>query len=979
MKSRQWHRRTEGTERVEQTEDKLIREEQNQLDGIIQQMDIALRKLEINRKQNLRKADSAKANSLPDTYGALISANHEVKRAGSMISLLRKGKDELYTHRLVVDCTERGTKDELNVPLGLHTYSYLDHIFIYSWTNPIWRHFVLDHTATEYNSVVKGKYGEEYTAHYRLKLKREVEILFDTIKSVQQFYPLDTEDSEGFVYDAFLKELLKRRSEREFRNIVFSIQKKQGEIIGSPFKRNIILQGCAGSGKSMIMMHRLPIILYDNGQILSRSNVYIISPSVTYIEMSDHMRAELEIEDLNIGTMNQYYDHLIQKYGRDPKKQGVSGSGRELKRDIVEYVYSERLTESIKNSIQDLLALNAVDYQDAFMTLEMPVKTPDGKETVQRIRQEIVIAQSILGKNSDSCRKYSEAIRNVLLSLDRLQSFLSARRPTVLNTIDSRIVLLKESISKDESELKEAGYTILPATANRLRKQMRNARDRIIYFQKEKEQAVKDVDYFSKLESAAGQISDLTSLFPANHGGRPSQSGPSEEMQYRQIMHVQRLIDLCRFICTQIEKLEDTYVEYAPSIHQNLSELRKSVSTLERVDDPVLSPVYVNHIRERVVYLQKLSTSIADDVYGSILEGLGQKKNRREKYDALACSPFIYLQILYLLEGPPNSAAESLLAIDEAQNLALEELRLLDAVNKGQTVFNLYGDVRQHVEGSKGVDSWEDFSPVAFFHTYTIEENYRNARQITEYCNKCFGMNMRAINLDGSGVHIMPEDTGLDRELGDILKRPLKPGISCIIVKSAGEAAEIMRQQKKIGTVVHDLTAAPSALYPNHWNMMTVGQAKGLEFETVIVFSAGMSENEKYIAYTRALDELYIYDEDLLKGVKKGILVNDKVKDVFKKQETRLAAETRPKRKQRTKTSVSGEKQDALSVKEFFEKRGIEVIDDRNQSGFLWVIGTEDRIGTAVNEAVSRYGIYGMYGRGKVSKNKPGWFTKTKK
>ena len=303
----------------------------------------------------------------------------------------------------------------------------------------------------------------------------------------------------------------------------------------------------------------------------------------------------------------------------------------------------------------------------------------------------------------------------------------------------------------------------------------------------------------------------------------------------------------------------------------------------------------------------------------------------------------------------------------------------MDAVNKGQTVFNLYGDVRQHVEGSKGVDSWEDFSPVAFFHTYTIEENYRNARQITEYCNKCFGMNMRAINLDGSGVHIMSEDTGLDRELGDILKRPLKPGISCIIVKSAGEAAEIMRQQKKYGTVVHDLTASPSALYPNHWNMMTVGQAKGLEFETVIVFSAGMSENEKYIAYTRALDELYIYDEDLLKGVKKEILVNDKVKDVLQKQETRLAAETRPKRKQRTKTSASGEKQDALSVKEFFEKRGIEVIDDRNQSGFLWVIGTEDQIGTAVNEAVSRYGIYGMYGRGKVSKNKPGWFTKTKK
>ena len=69
-----------------------------------------------------------------------------------------------------------------------------------------------------------------------------------------------------------------------------------------------------------------------------------------------------------------------------------------------------------------------------------------------------------------------------------------------------------------------------------------------------------------------------------------------------------------------------------------------------------------------------------------------------------------------MLENISNKLIKSLLCAlpfinipnCEAQNLALEELRLLNAVNKGQTVFNLYGDVRQHVEGSKGVDSWED-------------------------------------------------------------------------------------------------------------------------------------------------------------------------------------------------------------------------------------------------------------------------------
>ena len=37
-----------------------------------------------------------------------------------------------------------------------------------------------------------------------------------------------------------------------------------------------------------------------------------------------------------------------------------------------------------------------------------------------------------------------------------------------------------------------------------------------------------------------------------------------------------------------------------------------------------------------------------------------------------------------------------------------------------------------------------------------------------------------------------------------------------------------------------------------------IQEAKGIEYNTVIVNENGMSQNEKYIAYTRALGELYI-------------------------------------------------------------------------------------------------------------------------
>ncbi len=142
--------------------------------------------------------------------------------------------------------------------------------------------------------------GSECITEYNLNKKRKVTIKFDKVKEVLHMFPVDKE-TEKIIADEFLQELLTRRAEQEFRNIVFSIQKKQGEIIQAPYAENLIVQGCAGSGKSMIMMHRLPIILMDNQSSLDRRRIYIITPSQAYNQMMQDMRYDLEIADLQMG------------------------------------------------------------------------------------------------------------------------------------------------------------------------------------------------------------------------------------------------------------------------------------------------------------------------------------------------------------------------------------------------------------------------------------------------------------------------------------------------------------------------------------------------------------------------------------------------------------------------------------------------------------------------------------------------------
>ncbi len=46
----------------------------------------------------------------------------------------------------------------------------------------------------------------------------------------------------------------------------------------------------------------------------------------------------------------------------------------------------------------------------------------------------------------------------------------------------------------------------------------------------------------------------------------------------------------------------------------------------------------------------------------------------------------------------------------------------------------------------------------------------------------------------------------------------------------------------------------------NGYEVFSVGEVKGMEFETVFVIPNGMTDNELYVSYTRALNKLFLLD-----------------------------------------------------------------------------------------------------------------------
>ena len=340
-------------------ERKLIAEEQKILDELIDRMDNEMLKLDADLTRFILEAKKAKEKCLPDTYGALVVAENGKITVKEKKNELQIAKDELYQHRIVVETIEsKGFKDEqeeIELKIGYKTYQRGSSIFVCSWLMPICRHYVFNNGGEIFEGKVRGAHGEEYYTKYKLKLRRKVDLKFTRVSDVTHYFPLTAEESERILYDEFLKELLERRSSEEFKSIVFSIQKKQAEIVQTPFQQDLIVQGCAGSGKSMIMMHRLPILLFDNEGYLDRNNLYIITPSKTYIEMADNMRRQLEIEDLKMGTLEQYYEYVLKKYGIDKKAYGGRVTSKNDPAEIERYAYSDTCINDIQEEMNKLI------------------------------------------------------------------------------------------------------------------------------------------------------------------------------------------------------------------------------------------------------------------------------------------------------------------------------------------------------------------------------------------------------------------------------------------------------------------------------------------------------------------------------------------------------------------------------------------------------------------------------------------------
>ncbi len=589
------------------------------------------------------------------------------------------------------------------------------------------------------------------------------------------------EVENNVISDEFLIKIISaNRGDKKTHDIIQTIQRNQYDIITSEESKSMIVSGCAGSGKTMIMLHRLSYMIFNNKDI-DIKDIYVISPTRLLSLENDELSRTLNVNSANrlaIGLFNaslvkKYYD-LNKTYNHNTFER--INSNTYLDTEFIKLIYSDSFIKAFKNEISDII-LTDNKRKNSFL---------DGVKTRLLNEYKIFCEEDVkfdsipdAYRKSESLLKYYE---NLIKAVSRLPIENAYEK---IKDIDKSI---SENTKDTTLEGKREVLRILIKDWSMSDKTIRNESDKKISVDNNIFNEV--FGYFNVLGKKNSGNKNLFSKFS----------------------YLKNRFDSSLQFWDKYKKTFEKLNRYEEFVSGNSLNYFSEIMNQLIIDIKNKYFIDVENIYEFEVFLHLTGCN----------EIFGRLHNKRT---------FIF--------------------IDEFQDYAFTELELYKQVFPN-AIFNLFGDIKQSIN-AKGLNE-NEFEDVVDdnWMSFSINENYRNARQITEYTNSVFNMKMMPIGIDGTVKQFDIININSEIELNEDDRIAL-------IVKNIDLYEKIKNQIhfesiKKINVIYDDDCEVKRGFL----NVIPISLAKGLEFEQVFVLPNKMNDNETYVAYTRALNSLYV-------------------------------------------------------------------------------------------------------------------------
>ena len=704
----------------------------------------------------------------------------------------------------------------------------------------------------------KGKKSVLFSRNVRIEKKKiiNVDLIYDT-----------SSELVSSISDSYLRNaLIRNKRQNGIVSIIQTIQEKQDEIMTASPKKSFIVQGCAGSGKTVVLLNRLRYLIFNK---MLPAQYCVLVPSEQFKRFIWKAAMDYRINVESIYTYAQYYA------GLSSVTNGQFADESMLPELFLSEVYSENFVRKCYQTFIDWIYEKVDDLIDY---CEKKINVLVAKAVKELTSEQ----KSLNEKYHDDVLKCVDPIEDLLEGIDCANT-----EPKEL--LNAAKLYLHKTLQQYQAERARISALHFTVTEEEVREYDQTISSLMEEFRAAKEKAAKSNIFTRAFRYRA--LAKVREQYESRY--REIESKLSAEK--RQAMLDDDLdvlkngvtIDEVKSIVRKLEELVDEYESKLAEKSDRIAHPQEYVRDRYQEEGALLSEFLYNYeeirseFKENVKQLETCKETLETlfsraypicDTFMSLDAGRSKKeeakqqdsiklflnKEMKDRYSFFqmtlmnACKSmllkkfgvtlsdtykhyaFLSVYFSYLVRGGSNHPSNYIF-IDEAQDLSPAELNLIYKLNS-KPVMNLFGDVNQVIT-KYGIHNWLQIGFVS--EKYILNENFRNTNQVVDYCNQHLPAFMAMT----------------------------KVGVEMDEVKSYDTAEELLKQIRdfrEYSIIVKDAIAkADISCFLKEWSVSydsiyTVKESKGLEFYKTVVFCRDMTDHERYIAFTRSLNQLIV-------------------------------------------------------------------------------------------------------------------------
>lgn len=225
--------------------------------------------------------------------------SNELNQVQNRRAVLTKMQEDPYFGRIDYHNIEENEEEQIYVGIG-SLFDEGDNLIV-DWRAPI--------SALYYEGnvgdTVKLRFGEHSEA-FQVDLKRQFRVKNGHITGM-----IDTDNVMG---DPYLLEVLESSSSNQMGPVIATLQKEQNRIVRESTSKNVLIQGVAGSGKTVVMMQKIAYMLYAYRNFLKAEDILLFSPNRIFQAYISQVLPSLGEWDVEGNTFSQFMTRRLPSF-----------------------------------------------------------------------------------------------------------------------------------------------------------------------------------------------------------------------------------------------------------------------------------------------------------------------------------------------------------------------------------------------------------------------------------------------------------------------------------------------------------------------------------------------------------------------------------------------------------------------------------------------------------------------------------------